>query len=178
MNAQGKQRGISLAGKPANKQRGITMIEILVAILILAIGFLGMASVQLMGAKNIAGSSFRTLATIYAYDMVERMRLNPVGIQNDFYNSVDGSKVTNPNCGNACTPQQVAQRDAFEWNQMIQAGLTDGGLPAGQGDVAYNATDQLFEVTVQWRETIRIDDDYPAATGALQQFELAVKLEP
>ena len=160
------------------KQRGITMVEILVAILILAIGFLGMASVQLMGAKNIAGSSFRTLATIYAYDMVERMRLNPEGIENDAYDAIDGTKVADPKCGNTCTAEKIAQRDAYEWNQLIKSSLTEGGLPKGVGNVDYDSTNQLHKVTVQWRESIRINDDYPDATGTLQTFELAVKLEP
>jgi len=155
-------------------QRGITMVEILVTLIILAIGFLGMASMQMVGAKNVAGSSYRTLATIYAYDMAERMRTNFAGIGTTAYNNIDGTNVTNPDCTNNCTPTQIARRDAYQWNQAIKSDLSAGGLPKGVGDVTYDAGDGMHKITVKWSETLRSDDS--EATEQLQEFELAVKL--
>lgn len=159
------------------QQRGITMVEILVALIVLAIGFLGMASIQLLGAKNIAGSSYRTLATIYAYDMAERMRSNIEGVEGGFYNKLDGNnKMTNPKCVANCSPKQIAQRDGFDWNQLIQNSVSAGGLPDGVGSVSFK-NDQ-HEIRVAWREYIRVSDNYGNGTGTPQEFVLQVKLEP
>ncbi|BFM08988.1 type IV pilus modification protein PilV [Halioxenophilus aromaticivorans] len=171
-----KQHNQFSAPAKGQAQHGVTMVEILVAIIILSIGFLGMASIQLMGAKNIAGSSFRTMATIYAYDMAERMRSNAEGVDNGAYNNLDFTQLAQQRCGNNCTPAQIAQRDAFEWSQAIKGGLTDGGLPQGGGAIVYNVATDTHTINVNWREAIRIDDDFPDANGELQQFELEVQL--
>lgn len=55
-------------------QTGSTMIEVLVALLILAIGLLGMAGLQTLSLRNAHDAYLRTQATILAVDMVERMR--------------------------------------------------------------------------------------------------------
>lgn len=191
-------RGVKIRAQRAfgnhAKQRGITMVEILVAILVLAIGFLGMASIQLLGAKNIAGSSYRTVATIYAYDMVERMRSNVEGVEGDFYDNIVTAKLTAPKCAADCTVEQIARRDVFEWNQLIGANVSDGGLPEGEGSVSYNSTTDQHEITVSWQNYIRTDDfgsddddnnakrkvtrDDSNDAANQQSFVLAVKLEP
>ncbi len=57
-------------------QRGFTMIEVLVAVLILAIGLLGVAGVQLLSMQQTSNSNMRSVATIYAQDVAERVRAN------------------------------------------------------------------------------------------------------
>lgn len=57
-------------------QRGFTMIEILIAVLILAIGLLGVAGVQLVSMQQTANSTLRSEATMYAQSLVERVRSN------------------------------------------------------------------------------------------------------
>ncbi len=60
----------------SNRQRGMTLIEILVTVLVLAVGLLGMASLTVGSLKNNQGAFLRTQATILAYDMADRMRAN------------------------------------------------------------------------------------------------------
>jgi len=57
-------------------QRGFTMIEILIAVLILAIGLLGVAGVQLVSMQQTANSTLRSEATMYAQSLAERVRSN------------------------------------------------------------------------------------------------------
>lgn len=59
-----------------NSQRGFSLIEVLVAVLILAIGILGVAGVQLVSMQQTASSSLRTEATMYAQTAAERLRAN------------------------------------------------------------------------------------------------------
>ena len=149
-------------------QRGVSLIEILVTLIILAIGFLGMASVQLLGAKNIASSNYRTLATIYTYDMAERMRSNTVGVGMNVYQDTNWDSVSDPNCGSTCGEADVARRDAYEWSQLIA-----DNLPNGKGEVTYVSSDDIYNVTVSWSE---VEQSATGPDSVTQSFVLAVKI--
>lgn len=58
------------------RQRGFTLIEVLVAILILAFGLLGFAMLQTMSVRFVQSSNYRTQATNLAYDLLDQMRAN------------------------------------------------------------------------------------------------------
>lgn len=57
-------------------EAGFTMIEILVAVLVLAIGLLGVAGVQLVSMQQTTNSALRSEATMYAQTVAERLRSN------------------------------------------------------------------------------------------------------
>jgi len=132
-------------------QMGSSMIEILVAVFILAVGLLGLASLQMISLKNINNTQFQTLATTYAYDMSERIRSNQEGLSG--YNNIE-STISDPNCI-TCTPTQMAQLDGFEWNRLIQSDVIDGGLPNGRGTVMKDGS--LYNITITWEEQQRTD---------------------
>jgi len=60
-----------------NKQRGFTLLEVLIALLVLSIGLLGLAALQTTGLRSNEMASMRTTATQLAYDISDRMRANP-----------------------------------------------------------------------------------------------------
>lgn len=55
---------------------GFSMIEVLVAVLILAIGLLGVAGTQLLSMQQTSNANTRSTATLYAQDLIERVRSN------------------------------------------------------------------------------------------------------
>lgn len=61
---------------PKKTQKGFTMIEVLVAVLVLAIGLLGVAGVQLVSMQQTVNSTLRSEATMYAQSVAERVRSN------------------------------------------------------------------------------------------------------
>lgn len=73
----------------ALKHRGFTLLEVMVALLILSIGLLGLAALQLTGMRFNTDAYTRTQATIFAYDIIDRIRANPVGRINGNYNVPD-----------------------------------------------------------------------------------------
>lgn len=134
-------------------QRGISMIEILVTLLITTIGLLGLAGMQLVNLKNVNNSQYRTQATILAYSMAEMMRSNQQGVSNGSYDAIDGTE-TGPTCSNNCTVSEIAQLHAYQWNQAIGASAENGGLPDGAiGTVTVNG--DVYDVTVTWPEQTR-----------------------
>lgn len=131
--------------------KGSSLIEVLVAVFVLAAGLLGLASMQMLSLKNINNAQFRTLATTYAYDMGERMRSNRVALLAGNYDNIS-STVADPGCA-SCSAADMAQLDGFRWNQLIQAAVNDGGLPEGKGAVKKEGS--VYNITVSWKEQQR-----------------------
>jgi type IV pilus assembly protein PilV len=65
-----------------NKQRqsGFTLVEIMVTMVVMTIGFLGLAGLQATALRSNSGATLRTQAVIYANDMAERIRANPLAV--------------------------------------------------------------------------------------------------
>lgn len=62
---------------------GFTLIEILVTMVVMSIGFLGLAGLQATALRSNSGASFRTQAVVYTNDMAERIRANPTAVTNN-----------------------------------------------------------------------------------------------
>ena len=62
-----------------NNQKGFTMLEVLIAIIIFSFGLLGLAGLQLVSLANNLSANSRSTATALAYDMADRMRANMQG---------------------------------------------------------------------------------------------------
>ena len=138
----------------ARRQRGDTMIEVLVTIIIIAVGVLGTAALQVTTLKNLNSSHSASTAAIGAEDFSERMLANPIATLADNYvhTSAPGSY---PDCvANACTPAQLATFDMGTWWADLA-----GVLPAGRGQVTRNAGTNTFVLTVRW------DEDRSGSTG-------------
>jgi len=127
------------------KSHGFSLLEVLISVVILSIGLLGMAGIQLKGLSSNNSANIRTQATLLANDLAERMHANPLGARNPTgaaantnydnmdFNSVNCAADPNPYCSrtsaataDSCTPAQMAQFDRTLW----MCGLTknDGVL--------------------------------------------------
>ncbi|RUQ89032.1 type IV pilus modification protein PilV [Legionella septentrionalis] len=123
------------------QQNGFSLLEVLVSVLVLAIGLLGIAALQLNMIRHNHSAQLRAVAVAQAGNMLDRMRANYKGVQAGFYNNISGIPNA-PNC-TSCTNSQIAARDANEWNHA-NAVL----LPSGQGSVASHGN--RFLITVRW----------------------------
>ena len=112
------------------QQKGVTLIEVLITILILAGGMLGMAALQSRSLmfNNIA--YLNTLSNMMAFDMLDRIRANSVyAIDGPGYSVSVGNTPAdyNNDCetGN-CTPVELAQYDIDQWKYLLDQHLPDG----------------------------------------------------
>lgn len=129
-------------------QFGFSMVEVLVAIVVLSFGLLGLAGLQADGLRSNNDAYIKSQATLLAYDMLDRMRANMQGVENGFYDNLFSSTPSDPGCvSSGCTIQQMSQHDAYEWSQKI-AEL----LPGGQGLVSGSGSGSIFTITVMWDE--------------------------
>lgn len=133
--------------KVRRRQRGDTMIEILVTILVLAVGVLGVAAMQITTLKNLNSSHSASIAAMLAEDFSERMRANSAAaLANDYNHSAAPTEVTN--CvSNACDAAALAIYDMDAWWQSMSA-----NLPSATGQVTRAAGSDTFVITVRWDE--------------------------
>jgi type IV pilus assembly protein PilV len=110
------------------RRRGSTMIEVMVAILILAFGMMGMLGMFLNSLKISSGSIYRNSATQHAYMMADIMRANVTNLQNYFSPTATATSACFTSSG--CTTTQIPNTEYKVWQTQL-AGL----LPAGQGKV-------------------------------------------
>ena len=140
------------------KQRGVGLIEVLVSVLVLGVGALGVASMQLTGLKFNAGSQGRTQAIFLATDMMDRMRANrSLALDSDEYEIEDLSSVADVTAPGVdcysenCTPIQLAEFDRFYFLQQV-----DNLVPFGQGQITFDTSattgDRFYNITIQWRD--------------------------
>ena len=123
------------------RARGFTLIEALVALLILSIGLLGVAALQLTSLRSNHSSSLRSQATLLAYDIVDRMRANQNAAKAGAY---DIALAGSPTAGT------VAGDDLVRWKQNLT-----NTLPVGKGAVARSGAGSAtkFTITIQWDDS-------------------------
>ena len=126
------------------RQYGFTLLEVLIALLILSIGLLGLAALQTTGLRSNQMASMRTLATEAGYDITDRMRANPVGVAAGEYVIA---------VGDAPGGSGTALTDLTDWRARVEQ-LPGGASGITQCDTTSTpACDGLTHViTVYWDE--------------------------
>ena len=82
----------------AQRIHGFTLIELMVAVLILSVGLLGLAGMQITGLRSVNNASSYTQGTLAVNDIVERMRANPAAVDANAFANVDSATNTNLDC--------------------------------------------------------------------------------
>src|SRR3569623_1762785 len=134
--------------KAITKQRGFTMIEVLVSVVELSVGMLGVAGLQATGQRTNHSAYLRSQATALAYDMIDRMRANKTAITSGAYIAINTAtnNYSNPGCiTSGCCAAIMAAYDKYEWEVLLAA-----RLPSGNGTVAGGGAGSTFTVTVMW----------------------------
>ena len=125
-------------------QRGFTLLEVLVAILVVAGGLLGLAALMNASLRNNQSANAQTQAVWLAYDMLDRLRADRVNAL--------GAAGSNYNVALGAAPASSA---AFPLAQLKEwRGLLLANLPAGDGSVLVtSATTREVTVVVQWNDS-------------------------
>jgi type IV pilus assembly protein PilV len=122
-------------------QRGFTLVEALVALVVLSIGLLGVAALQLSSLQSNSSAASRSQATLLAYEIVDRMRANQVAARNGEYDITF-----------AQTPAgaSVAQTDLIGWRQDLRTTLG----PSATSQIVRNpaGTTVTYVISIQWSD--------------------------
>jgi type IV pilus assembly protein PilV len=135
---------------PRNKQQGFTLLEVLIALLVLSIGLLGLAALQTIGLRSNEMASMRTTSTMLGYDITDRMRANAQGVADGDYvigTALISTTLTDCSSDN-CDTTQLATYDLNQWKSAAAL------LPGGLADITQTAGPPLTHtITVRWDES-------------------------
>lgn len=131
----------SSRNQPRN-QKGATLIEVLVTLLVLSVGLLGMAGLQAISIKSNHSSYYRSQATFLAYDITERMRANRTSALSGSYSS---TTFPNSSAEHDVTGNRAAQ-DKAEWLNSLAV-----TLPSGTGKVQINSG--VATIEIRWDDS-------------------------
>jgi type IV pilus assembly protein PilV len=131
---------------PARRQHGVSLLEVLVAMLILSLGLLGLANLQTVGLRNSHGATLISQASLLAYDIADRIRANPQGA------AAFAGFVTD--CPAAMPAGPLVAAELAEWSCSVE-----NLLPAGVGRIAGapNGNGMRYTITLEWRDP-QLDD--------------------
>lgn len=145
--------------KQYNKSTGFTMIEMLIALLVLSVGLIGLAALQGRGQQFNHAAYVRTQAVFIAYDIMDRIRANPGTDKNSGSYAIPlpsdqdcpFEKMAGKCDGNSCSESQITQYDIYQWCHFIQTTLPDGEAIIAAKDINSDGrTDYI--ITLMWAE--------------------------
>lgn len=164
--------------KPGNPRRsaarGFSLVEVLVAVVIVAIGLLGLAKMESVALSSTGVASIRSLVAIEASSLAASMHANR-GYWNSgnaqasytvdaFSNNYSGAAACTTAGTSACTPQQMALYDLQQWQLAMQA-----LIPSKAYTATVNCTTAIFPVNctinIQWTESITAADAQQSFTA-------------
>ena len=129
------------APQKLNNQSGFGLIEALISLLVISIGLLGIAALQISALKLSSSAHWHNQAVWYAYEITDRINANRGSFA--AYADIDTDKSYSGDCENsACTSAAMVDADAKDWKRLVST------LPEGRGYISANGTSLI--VSVMW----------------------------
>lgn len=130
---------------PKNMQRGFSLLEVLITMVILALGLLGFAGLQSYSLKSNHIAMQRSLATMYSYSILDSMRANrTVAIANGYNQTMPGAA---PACTAPVATGVVVTDDLAYWNNGLAC-----NLPSGMGSIT--VVGSTATISIKWTENV------------------------
>ncbi len=145
-----------------SKQAGASLVEVLVAVVVVSVGLVGLAALQTVSMRNNQSAYLRTQATFLTYDILDRMRANSAAAQSGQYVTTLGADPNGTaNCeATNCVSADMATFDVNQWKCQLGAWDNDsvcsatlsltGQLPGGDGSITQNGN--IHTVSVSWQD--------------------------
>ncbi|OHX11346.1 type IV pilus modification protein PilV [Chromobacterium sphagni] len=171
----------------APRQTGFSMLEVLVALMVISLGLLGVAGMQAAAINNTSIARTRSLGSIAAESMAAAMHANTAywgALSNAASNtwSVNASGVSGSpslsqtvDCsasGTSCNSANLASYDTTQWGSGTLA-----ALPGGSGQIACTSTAPIAcTITVSWLEKKSAVNAASVASGTVSQnYQMVVE---
>lgn len=154
---------------PIAREKGFSLIEVLVALLVLSIGLLGLAALQTTSLKYNTDSYTRTQATLLAYDIMDRMRANLAAVSAGNYHVPDSTAASNKitaynSCKNSatacgcdmsganCSTSNLATYDLGKWYERLAATLPEASTNLATISTSSSGSSTQVTITIKWKD--------------------------
>ena len=142
------------------RQRGVSMLEVLIAVLIVSIGFLGMAALQARALSTNNSAMARSMATVASYSILDAMRADLVNAGTGSYNKT----VTANSCASVSAATALATAQLQSW--CTELGNTLGAVATTTGAINCSAA---APTSINCAVTIQFDDSRAGVGGSKTQ---------
>ncbi len=154
-----------------NTNRGFSLIEILVSLVVLSIGLMGLAGLQIAGLKGTNDAHYRTQASLLMMDLADRMRANQVGVAEGKYRTSSTINCANPpakQCDSeSCEGDELALFDRYTITCGIKKLLPQSQLTINCAADDCQASDlgldtqlnKTHKIIVSWKEAKTSKED-------------------
>ena len=132
------------------REKGFTLIEVLVALVLLGFGFISMLMLQYRSLQHSNAAYYQGISSQIVGGLAASIRANPrtlLKTPTDY--DYTGGTLSSPGCidsSTACTPDQIARADLF-WARQAAAAQ----LPGGDIRVVYNSAASAYDVYILWQ---------------------------
>lgn len=149
------------------RPRGISLLEVLVAVVILAVGLLGIAALQVSTTTYTESSLRRSQAAALSREIIERMRVNPEEARDGSYDISTLPGFTTNCVGTAanCTEAEIREHDLRLWSDRIEA-----TLPSGDATIETQPVPADPDLPSEISVTLRWDDSRGTRALVAQTF--------
>ncbi|WP_165488621.1 MULTISPECIES: type IV pilus modification protein PilV [Dyella] len=145
-------------------QRGVSLIEVMVAVIVFSVGVLGIAMLQAKGSQFTKQSGARTVAILQARSLADAMRANPAGVWgvasqdlisgkngdlSGSYYLYDGTTAPDPTTCNGVASCVAAKSDLLNWLAQLNAGAINAG---SNSSVAQDSNTGTLTVKSSWSD--------------------------
>lgn len=150
----------------SKKSRGMTFIEVLIAMVIMITGILGAVAMQAIAKKGSFDAMQRSVASSLAQDIVERMRGNDATALANYVGTDYGvilNPLPNKRCKKSdglCSIMEMATNDKYEWEQALMGADVKnddkyaGGLIDGRACITVN--NNAVTVVITWKGRVEL----------------------
>lgn len=159
-------RGRGARRRPLGRASGFTLIEVMVALVVLVLGVLGAAAMTLSAIRDTKQSGLRSQASALAYELSDLMRMSP-GQESVFTGAAPASGV--PACwSTGCSATDMATNNYYEWLGKLKgtSGMPGSGLPNGAAVICRDVGSLASDAA-----------SYAAACDGLPTSPLVVKMK-
>lgn len=158
----------------------MTLIEILVAVMIVSIGLLGVARMEILAKQSNADAIERTTATQLAHDMIEKMRANPKQLALYVGKTLGlGTATTSYNCDStSCKDTELVSWDLYQWDQALigasekNGSNNTGGLDTPRGCITGPSAGGpgVYQIDIAWKSNAPLKDNSTSTCGQNQSL--------
>ncbi len=160
---------------------GFTLLEVMISLVVLAIGVMGILGLQTSTYKQLQSAQNFSKAALLAGDMADRMLANQDQVLAGAYTHDSPTTKPSPDCGSAaCTSVELAAYDVWHWQAQLlgeevvpldededesETRKVPGSLPAASGEVLINTVQYPTVSESEYIIIVRWDDDLDGDTG-------------
>ncbi len=130
------------------KQRGSSLIEVMVALFIMAVGLMGVLGMQANGVRSNTRAVMMTDAQMLAGDMANMLTAYSTissPASDDYVNLESDRALARVNCEGGCTREEQLNHDLSNWSQDILE-----RLPGGVGTAVFSPVTNMYRITMMW----------------------------